>query len=618
MAKTYFEYAEREPGSQVDWFKVGKEITDSLKKVDEDREKRKAAVDEAFRKDINELANAPQGNSDIVNKWTTDYSAEATDYLLMINRLLKSGGIKPKDYTLIKQNLKDGTGILFNLSKEYQAEYEDKMKRAQPNGGGSAVEAQIMAMVEGFANIKDTKAVINPLTGAVSVGRTKVGPDGIRVLEEGADNNMTVNQLRNHIKQKINKYELVDDLQGDVKVMGDVVTEMVTKTGSSTETGFITKITDPTKRKGLSQEGQQAADAYMQIEKDIVNSKLANPYNISSVLYDWARGIDPNTNKPYQVVFDKNLAETSSHYVLYSYKNGVLQPDFESTKNGQIQKTQAEDYVTNKLRSMLEQKSEIQPFQQPRKEYAPQYVVEAGAKAKEDRTAGNMIAKLYSGTPAEQQSAVTYFGGLPNVRSVKRNDDGVTVTFLDGVVKEIPFKNPANNQLMTQDDFVRSASSLLIGKNVDINNVLRGAIGTGSTQFTPGTAGVEAQVNKPSEIFGNFVNTSISTVSQDEESAVKELAPTLQKIGFTIRAPYDPTGEYIRIKNKDGVESEKIDLESADAADQIKAFILSNVPGKDQVEQAMFISDLIKRGAISAQQAKPAQQNKSGVGSKYN
>jgi hypothetical protein len=357
----------------------------------------------------------------------------------------------------------------------------------------------------------------------------------------------------------------------------------------------------------------------------VVASQTSNPINISSVLFDWAGGINKRTGEPYQVTLDKDAAEKDSNLILWSYKNGVFQPDFESTNNGKIQKTQVEDFVKNKFRGMLEQKTEVEPFQQPRKEYAPQYVVDAGNKAKEDRTAGNMIAKLYSGTPAEQQSAVTYFGGLPNVLSVKRNDDGVTVTFLDGVVKEVPFRGlttkdgvTVKGDLMTQDDFVRSASSLLLGKNVDINNVLRGAIGTGSKQFATGTAGVEAQVNTPSTIFGNFVNTSISTVSQDEETAVKDLAPTLQKIGFTVSSPYDPTGEYIRIKNKDGVESEKIDLESDDAADQIKAFILSNVPGKDQKEQLMFISDLVKKGAISAQQAKPVQQNKSGVGSKYN
>lgn len=524
----------------------------------------------------------------------------------------------------MRQNSVDGTKNLFNLSKEYQAEYEEKMKRAS-EGVSSASETQFMAMVEGFANLANTKPLINPTTGAISVGKMVAGPDGVRKLAEGADNYMTVNQLRNRIKEKINKYQLNDSLEAESKLLGDVVTEMVTKTGSSTETGFITKITDPTKRKGLSQEGQQAADAYMQIEKQVVASQTSNPFNISSVLFDWAGGINPKTSQPYQVTLDKDAAEKDSNLILWGYKNGVFQPDFESTNNGKIQKTQVEDFVTNKFRSMLEQKTEIEPFQQPRKEYAPQYVVDAGAKAKEDRTAGNMIAKLYSGTPAEQQSAVTYFGGLPNVRSVKRNDDGVTVTFLDGVVKEVPFRGlttkdgvTVKGDLMTQDDFVRSASSLLLGKNVDINNVLRGAIGTGSKQFATGTAGVEAQINRPSEIFGNFVNTSISSVSQDEETAVKELAPTLQKIGFTVSSPYDPTGEYIRIKNRDGVLSEKIDLESDDAADQIKAFILSNVPGKDQVEQAMYISDLVKKGAISAQQAKPVQQNKSGVGSKYN
>ncbi|NCW80925.1 MAG: hypothetical protein EBV68_03510, partial [Betaproteobacteria bacterium] len=404
MAKTYFEYADRLPESQINWFQVGKDITDGIKKEDELRQKRKAETEAAFRKDIQELANAPQGNADYVNQWTLNYANDATEYLLQINKLLKAGAIKPKDYNIINQNLKDGTTNLFNLSKEYQAEYEEKMKRAQPGGDGSAAEAQIMGMIEGFANLRDTKALINPTTGLISVGKM-VTKDGVKVLEEGADNYMTVNQLRNRIKQKINKYQVNDDLKGEVDLLGDVVNEGVTKTGSSTQTGFMTKVTDPTKRVGLSQEGKQAVDAYLQSEKDIINSKLTNPYNTSSILFDWTGGIDPKTKQPYQVVFDEKLAKTSSHYVLYSMKDGVMQPDFDSTENGKEQKKEAEKYLTNKFRSMLEQKTEIQPFAQPRAEYAPAYVYERGDKKKEVQVQGNMIAKLYSGSPAEQQEA---------------------------------------------------------------------------------------------------------------------------------------------------------------------------------------------------------------------
>jgi hypothetical protein len=159
----------------------------------------------------------------------------------------------------------------------------------------------------------------------------------------------------------------------------------------------MTKVTDPTKRVGLSQEGQQAVDAYIKTENQIVEAQLSNPYNISSVLMDWTGGIDPKSKKPYQVTLDPNVANSSSHYILFGYKNGVFQPDFESTANGKAQQGEASTYVKNKFRSMLEQKTEIQPFNQPRKEYAPEYVYSAGQKKKQESDALSLWQQIYSG-----------------------------------------------------------------------------------------------------------------------------------------------------------------------------------------------------------------------------
>ena len=613
MAGTYFGYAERQADSQVNWFQVGKDLTDMLREENKLREKKKAAIDEASRQFGQELENAPQGNSDDVNQWTTNYASDMQQYRLMTDRLLKSGQLKEKDYMLIRQNTMDGTKNLFNLSKEYQAEFDAKTRRRMEDKS-SASETQFMAMVEGFANLGQTKALINPTTGAISVGKMVSGPNGVRQLAEGPDSYMTVNQLRQRIKQNIDKYQLNEALEAESKLLGTVVQEMVTKTGSSTQTGFITKITDPTQRKGLKQEGQQTVDAYIEVEKKIIEAQLSNPQHVSSVLFDWAKGIDPKTNKPYQVTLDKNLAESSSHYVLWGYKDGVFQPDFESTANGKEQYKTAEDYVRLKFRSTLEQKTEVQPFSQPRKEYAPAYVYERGDKRGAEKNYGNMIAKLYSGTPAEQQSAVTYFTGLPNVRSVSRDDNGVTVTTSDGTTKTIPFINAATGERMTQDDFVRSSSSLLLGANVDINEVVKGALSTGSKDFQSGTASGAAQVNNPNEMYANYVSSNISTVPVDEEDAVKQLTPIISKLGFSARVPYT-MGEYIVLKNKDGVESEEISLKDSGAADAIKSFLLGNVPGEKEEDRIMYINSLAKKGVLGGGQQQPKQQ---GVGAKYN
>lgn len=613
MAGTYYKYAEKQADSQVNWFQVGKDLTDMLKKESDTREKKKAAIDESSRQFGQELENAPQGNSDDVNQWTTTYAADMQQYRLMTDRLLKSGQLKERDYVLIRQNTNDGTKNLFNLSKEYQAEFDAKTKRRMEDKA-SASETQFMAMVEGFANLGQTKALINPTNGAISVGKMVAGADGVRKLAEGPDNYMTVNQLRQRIKQNIDKYDLNVQLEAESKLLGDVVKEVVTKTGSSTQTGFMTKVTDPTQRKGLAQEGQQAVDAYIGIENKVIQAQLSNPQHTSSVLFDWTGGIDPVSRKPYQVTLDKNLAEKDSSLILWGYKDGVFQPDFESTKNGKDQYKIAEDYTKNKFRSMLEQKTELQPFGQPRKEFTPEYILERGEKGKAEKNAGNLIAKLYSGTPDQQQAAVTYFTGLPNVRSVTRDDNGVTVTTTDGTTKTIPFINAATGERMTQDDFVRSSSSLLLGANVDINEVVKGALSTGTKEFQAGTASGAAQVTNPAEMYANYVSSNITTIPRDETQAVAQLTPIISKLGFSAKEAKIGQ-DFIIIKNRDGLESEPIDLTDSGAAESIKSFLLGNVPGEKEEDRMMFINSLSKKGVLGGGQQKPQQQ---GVGAKYN
>ncbi len=610
---TYYKYAEREAKNQIDWSEVGSQLTNTLKQEALLREAKKKALDDASRQFGEELENAPQGMSDDVNKYITDYAGDMQQYRLLTDRLLKSGQLKPKDYALIRQNSKDGTKRMFDLAKEYQDEFSVKTERRQKDQS-SAAETQFMAMVEGFANLGQTKALINPTTGAISIGKM-VDKNGVKTLAEGPDNYMTVNQLRNRIKEKIDKYQLNEALEGESKLLGDVVTEVVSSTGSSTQTGFLTKVTDPTKRKGLSQEGQQAIDKYIETEKLIVEAQLSNPSHVSSVLFDWTGGIDPKSGKAYQVTTDVNVAKSGSHYILWSYKDGVFQPDFESTPNGKEQYKTAEEYTKNKFRSMLEQKTEVQPFSQPRKEptyYPPEYVYRRGDEKKSAQTSGNMLAKLYSGTPAEQQAAINHFYGMPNVKDVSRNNDGVSITFNDGSTKSIPFKNANTGEMMTQQDFVRSGAPLLLGGTVDINEVVKGALQTKTTEFQAGEAKATSTGPKksadPNKVYADYLNTTFTGKDAagadqptDESDFISANEAKFNQLGFSVREAVVGK-DAIVITNSDGKSSSAIYLsDPAKAAEKIKAFMLSNVPGASAEDQVIFLKGLQGKGILKGE-----------------
>jgi hypothetical protein len=607
MARTYYKYAEKQADSQVNWFEIGKGLTDMLKAENEIRENKKAAINEASRQFGQELEEAPTGNSDDVNQWTTSYAADMQQYRLMTDRLLKSGQMKVNDYALIRQNTMDGTKNLFNLSKEYQAEFDEKSKRRDEDIS-SASEGQFMAMVEGFANLSQTKALINPTNGAISVGRMEKGEDGVMRLKEGTDNYMTVNQLRNRIKEKIDKYKLNDALEAETKLLGEVVTEVVSKTGSSTQTGFMTKITDPTKRTGLSQEGQSAVDAYIKTENQIIEAKLSNPRHISSVLFDWTGGVDPKTNKAYQVVTDPKLAETSSHYVLWTHKDGLFQPDFESTANGKAQKEEAATYVKNKLRSMLEQKTELQAFQQPRKEYAPEYVAKGAAQAKEKEDALSLWQTFFTGSTTGAKDAAKQ-GLLGSPMAIKQGIIDLDVT--DGNKIKIVYSDPSKNRtIKIKDDFGNSITGdQFAAAGVELHGVTDAKKfsqfsgqrfadqGIDFDKISKGRAGAP-NITKS---YSDFIQNNIKNIPTDEDEAAVALNDILGKIGFTVEIPIDPTGDYIRIRNQDGVGSSKINLQSSDAASKIKSFVGSNPPGKDEKGKLIFLNNLYKTGILSGE-----------------
>ena len=605
MAGTYYNYAERQADSQVNWFQVGKDLTDMLKKETESREKKKKEIDEASRQFGQELENAPQGNADDVNQWTTNYANDMQQYRLLTDRLLKSGQMKVKDYTLIRQNTTDGTKNLFNLSKEYQAEYETKTKRRMEDQS-SAAETQFMAMVEGFANLGQTKALINPTTGAISVGKMVSGPDGVKKLAEGPDNYMTVNQLRQRIKQNIDKYKLNDSLAVETKLMGDVVNEVQTKTGTILSGGMITKITDPTQRKGLAQDGQKAVDAYINLEKKIVQGQLSNPQHVSSILLDWQGGIDPKSGKPYQVTLDPELAKKDSHYILWGYKDGIFQPDFESTSNGKEQYKIAEEYTKTKLRGMLEQKTELRPTPQAQlQERRPPTEGEREAKKAED--ALSLWQQIYSGkTTAAKETAKQGLLGTPQALQQGLLDIDIS----DGKNIKLIYADPIKNRTIkivdesgnpvTGPQFAAAGTELHGVTDVNkFTKFSKDQFGTQGVEWGKVSGGRAGEVASAKPAVRKYATDNIPNTlfTEKSEKATRDLQSILANFtGFKVEDIGGWMGNDVKVTAPDGTTYIFNANDSGQAANAKKGLI-DFITGKVSEEKG---KELIKLGVLGA------------------
>lgn len=610
---TYYKYAEREANSQINWAEVSKGLADTITQVDKDRQAKKAAIDEETRKDMLTLADGPKGENTTASEWTIKYANDMMNYRLTIDRLLKQGKMSLRDYQVAAQNSKDATNLVFTISKEYQDQYKVIMDRARTIGENgmaqsSRLEPELAAMNESLANISSTVPYINSTNGMVYLATGVPGEDGVQKM---GDNYVSLQALRNRVSAKIDSYSLSDGLSTAASKLGEYTISELGKTNFR-RTGVVTDISDPTLR-----------STYTQWENATVKEVMASEYRLASILAD-NMNINPRTGNQYTATYSKKEfdADKSGDLILMENQNGsgVIMPRFKEE-----QRKDAEAFIKGQIKNYIDQKSEKRPFQEPGVDYAPEYVVRGASDRRTTRESGNMLAKFYSGDAAELQSAVDYFNGLDEVDSVSRTPDGIDVKLSNGKSKSIKFKNP-DGSLKTQADFIRSASSLLIGSSADINEVLKGAVPSQKKGFnatgkasaittTPAKEDVSKEYSsyvnsaipsilKPTEVTSTYYGQKIKGFKSDdgksilsEEEVADKLNSSLQNLGFEVSVP-TRYGNYIKIRNKDGVETEVSIDDPTTALKAIQGFVVGNVPGKDAIAQTTYLKDLKSKGVF--------------------
>lgn len=460
---TYYKYAERNVDSMVNWAEIGKNITDMLGEENRIREEKKAAIDQATREFGKKLAEAPQGENRDVNKWTLNYADDATQAMLLQDRLLKSGRTKLKDYNINRQNLVDGTNTLFNLSKEYQDEYKikmDRMKSTDPATRNQAIETWLMGTVEGFSNFSESKPLINPTDYTVNVGMMRKNPQtGVMELTNDV---ASVNSLRNRIKSKFDYFDVDKANEGIAGKLAEFVKAEIQR-GSSTKAGFVITTEDAMKRPGY----QKALD-------EAINSMLVSPFNISSILTENI-GVDQKTGKAFSFTFDEKEAKANPNLILMKTENDMPVPQFTED-----QRKAAASFMKGQIEQQIKRDEKINPYAEPRPERATQYELAFGRQKENAKDMGNMIGQLYSGNDQEVTAAINYFNGLSSVQQAKRDRNGVTITFTNGNSKTIPFYDK-NNKEIGRENFVRQGTSLLLGDEAPINDVVAGSLRTKSS-----------------------------------------------------------------------------------------------------------------------------------------
>ena len=386
---TYYKYAERSADSTINWAKVGQGMTDMLQEEARIREEKKAAIDEASREYAKTLQDLPSGDFQTANEFAIKFGGKAQEQLLIQDRLLKAGILKPNDYAVLRQNLNDGTTQMFDLAREYEAEYQEKMERinnADPAKRSQQLESALMAKIEGLSNLTNVDAVINPNTGVVSLGKyvTKtIDGKEVRVLSDSPNDVATVGELRNRIKAKYDYFDVAKATTQAADGLGEVKTQMLMAAEAGGDLNKIYSLSDKkegvylTKAEMSKLQNQldneeiwqwefdeiMAANAYSGAEKLLIEEMLVNKFNVTSILTE-------NLSGTFTEEFDEEKAKAAhargdQSVIFYKMTPTGLEP-----QPTEEQEKMAYDYLKTMLRSKISVSEEAKAAGS--KGYAPQ------------------------------------------------------------------------------------------------------------------------------------------------------------------------------------------------------------------------------------------------------
>jgi hypothetical protein len=186
--------------------------------------------------------------------------------------------------------------------------------------------------------------------------------------------------------------------------------------------------------------------------------------------------------------------------------------------------------------------------------YGPQPTqarIEAGDQGRRIVNAAQSIGALWGGDDTQISAAVEALGNMnPNIKGFNRTQQGVDVKILnsDGRIetRSISFRSP-NNTILTQEQFIKAASPLLLG-NVDINKALNSGGYIKGATFEPyytknWNVNVEQAAPEAKPINIIIPKTLFTMRSQNATPSLKKLLPA----GFTVVDAGGPFGNKVQV-----------------------------------------------------------------------
>lgn len=464
-------YVEREASDYVDWSKISSDLSKTLQDENKRREDLKDALDKQLSEDMNFIARPPQGEHISGNQFTQKYASDVSQYMLMQNKLLKSGQLDLKQYKINTQNAMDDTKNMFDITKKFQESYKGTMDRYK-NGQSQKFELFARANIEGFSDFSQSEAYIDPNSGRVMISKRKVKKivDGKEIYTPSTDPNdlVSVSTLLDQATAQYNKFDTDAALNSYADSLGKEI-QSVVQAGSATRAGQVISLQDIMSKKYYDEADPATKKIiydYKNAESNAIDALLVNPYNRTSVLTENIKSID---GKPVEYTLDENDAKANKNKILLKVdpRSGGLTPDFENSPHGKEQFQMAKDWLTEQARSRYDKVRGVETFQEPTPRAPTAAELDRADARKRLKDAATIIGDLYSGSDAAINTALSYVvSNGKGVVDATRTANGVTIYRVNentGKIESMDLDFKTDGKQIGRRNFVNKAVSEVLG-----------------------------------------------------------------------------------------------------------------------------------------------------------
>lgn len=537
---TYYKYQEIESEDVLDWGQIGKNISETIDKIDENREKRRDEIDATYEEFQNKLADAPLGEHKGINNQILDYSSDVQNSATYAHKMLKAGKWNTRQYQQFMQSLSDNSEQLLDVFTTGNTYYDEILQGVQ-DGSLSGINGFLADQNNSLYKLVDTKWVIDPVTGQTAIAKYKIDENGDKVLD--MDNLVSIKDLENRLKKRYDSY----DVEGNLKQRADLFAK---KFETLSEDKKIRSMDDIRQLTKMGKDGKEVS-IYESVVESSINSMLASPMNEQSILYDYLK-FDENGE---EYVYSNNPEDKGKENVIYfDYDNKTGQPNIELTDN---QRAYIKDQLRDRLDSMIGRSLNLpQQFapQQPNVAYQKWLDEQGDQKTAETNMITN-LGKLWYGDEKDLQEALNFFGGLnKNIKEMERSGDEVIITMKDGGTERVPLKDSDGNPL-SQEQFIKQAT--VLSGEMDISKALqRGGYDFTKDKFSEATQKsiirTEANVyDDARDIVNSQLGNYTAFFAGNEEQGAQKIQAIVGKLGYTAT---EGGGLYeaVDIKDRDG------------------------------------------------------------------